>query len=305
MNNNKLVSYCLFTYNQEKFISEAINGALSQTYSPLEIIISDDCSSDSTFEVIQKTVKNYKGPHSIIINRNEKNMGIGGHLSKICLQLSKGDYIVTVAGDDISKENHVEEALNYVKKYPEANMIDFNCDIINEKGNITSHPTLDFEEKIYTLNDYLELRKIFFFAPGRIIQKELMTFFGSISDNCPTEDSVLSIRSLLRGNFVRINKCLVYYRQHEDNITKRLGTLSNCAIISQYLKDVNVAYDTKMISDDLYFQLLKKNILDLKIRDLLYTKENKALINRKLNVFVVRILKLFYIISRKKNSKLK
>ena len=47
----KLVSYCLFAFNQEKYINEAIKGALNQTYSPLEIIISDDCSTDLTFQI--------------------------------------------------------------------------------------------------------------------------------------------------------------------------------------------------------------------------------------------------------------
>ncbi|MEO5658257.1 MAG: glycosyltransferase, partial [Polaromonas sp.] len=46
-----LVTFVLFAYNQKKFIAEAVNGALSQTYSPLQIILSDDASTDGTYEV--------------------------------------------------------------------------------------------------------------------------------------------------------------------------------------------------------------------------------------------------------------
>jgi glycosyltransferase involved in cell wall biosynthesis len=49
----------MFAYNHERFIAEAVRGALSQTYSPLEIIISDDCSTDRTFEIIQSEVAGY------------------------------------------------------------------------------------------------------------------------------------------------------------------------------------------------------------------------------------------------------
>lgn len=73
---NELISFFALTYNQEKYIEESLKGLLSQTYSPLEIIISDDCSTDKTFEIIKKVVSDYKGTNKILINRNEKNLGL-------------------------------------------------------------------------------------------------------------------------------------------------------------------------------------------------------------------------------------
>ncbi len=52
--NKLLVTFALFSYNQERFIREALRGALAQTYSPLQIVISDDCSQDRTFKIIQE-----------------------------------------------------------------------------------------------------------------------------------------------------------------------------------------------------------------------------------------------------------
>ena len=52
--NKPLISFLLLTYNQENYIQDAINGALAQTYSPLEIIISDDCSTDGTYKKIEE-----------------------------------------------------------------------------------------------------------------------------------------------------------------------------------------------------------------------------------------------------------
>jgi glycosyltransferase involved in cell wall biosynthesis len=52
-----LLTLAMFAYNHERFIAEAVRGALRQTYSPLEIIISDDCSTDRTFEIIQSEIQ--------------------------------------------------------------------------------------------------------------------------------------------------------------------------------------------------------------------------------------------------------
>ena len=67
-----LVTFALFAYNQEKYIREAIEGAFAQTYEPLEIILSDDCSVDRTFEIMTEMVVNYRGKHCIKLNKNIK-----------------------------------------------------------------------------------------------------------------------------------------------------------------------------------------------------------------------------------------
>lgn len=54
-----LVSVCLIAYNQEKYVEKAIDSIFAQTYSPLEIILSDDCSTDNTLIII-KALLNYK-----------------------------------------------------------------------------------------------------------------------------------------------------------------------------------------------------------------------------------------------------
>ena len=69
-----LVTFALFAYNQERFIREAIEGAFAQTYEPLEIILSDDCSADRTFEIIQENAAAYLGPHSVFTYRTPYNL---------------------------------------------------------------------------------------------------------------------------------------------------------------------------------------------------------------------------------------
>ena len=68
--NKPLVTFIVISYNQEAFIRDGVEGAFSQTYSPLEIVLSDDCSRDRTFEIMQELAAAYRGPHRVILNRN-------------------------------------------------------------------------------------------------------------------------------------------------------------------------------------------------------------------------------------------
>ena len=107
MTEHPLVTFALFAYNQEEYIREAVEGAFSQTYEPLEIILSDDCSSDRTFEIMQEMVATYEGPHKIRERQSPKNRGTLGHLLDVANECC-GKYFVVAAGDDISVPARVE-----------------------------------------------------------------------------------------------------------------------------------------------------------------------------------------------------
>lgn len=97
-----LVTFALFAYNQEKYIREAVEGAFSQTYEPLEIILSDDCSTDGTFEIMKEMASKHQSiDKNIIINRSPKNLGLWGHVCDV-LKKTSGEYVLFAAGDDIS-----------------------------------------------------------------------------------------------------------------------------------------------------------------------------------------------------------
>lgn len=102
-----LVTFMLLSYNQEKFIRDAVTGALAQDYSPLEVIISDDCSTDQTFDVICELVEAYDGPHTVIARQTERNCGSLLHVADVAKH-ARGDLLVLAAGDDVSKANRVQ-----------------------------------------------------------------------------------------------------------------------------------------------------------------------------------------------------
>jgi glycosyltransferase involved in cell wall biosynthesis len=84
-----LLTFAVCTYNQEVFVREAVEAAFAQTYSPLQIILSDDYSQDRTFEIMRTLAESYRGPHQVVLNCNPTNFGIGRHVNRL-VELTRG-----------------------------------------------------------------------------------------------------------------------------------------------------------------------------------------------------------------------
>ncbi len=96
-----LATFTVFAYNQEAYVAEAVRGALAQTYRPLQVILSDDASTDRTFEVMVEEAQACPADIQLVLNRNESNAGIANHINKV-IGMCDGEYVVLSAGDDVS-----------------------------------------------------------------------------------------------------------------------------------------------------------------------------------------------------------
>jgi glycosyltransferase involved in cell wall biosynthesis len=108
------VTFVVTGYNQAHLIDEAISGALRQDYPSLEIILTDDCSSDNTFERMQAAAAAYSGPHKIIATQPESNKGTLGNIYHAARQAT-GEFIVLAGGDDISYPNRTSVLVDHWK----------------------------------------------------------------------------------------------------------------------------------------------------------------------------------------------
>ena len=93
-----LVSVFMPAYNQQEFIAAAIESVIKQDYDNIELIIGDDCSTDNTWEIIQKYQEKY--PAIVKPFRNDENVGITANCNKVLARCS-GKYIAFTAGDDL------------------------------------------------------------------------------------------------------------------------------------------------------------------------------------------------------------
>lgn len=100
------VSLILIAYRQEKFVEAAVASALAQDYPNLEIVLSDDCSPDATFAIMERLAADYRGPHRLVLNRTGGGGGTLAHVLHATAR-STGSLIVVSAGDDISYPHRV------------------------------------------------------------------------------------------------------------------------------------------------------------------------------------------------------
>lgn len=213
-----LISYVITAYNSERFIEEAMECAFNQTYSPLEIVVSDDGSKDNTWEIIKRKASEYRGPHKIVINRNEPNMGISQHMSKVYSDLAQGEIIVAAHADDISMPERVEKSYQFLSQHPDCNAVSFALNIMDQDGKVFSicKDFKDCEERYYGLGKGLKMGNIP--APSRAFYKDVMVTFGWLNEDCPTEDELITFRAQLMGKKnAYLKDAMVYYRKHEGS----------------------------------------------------------------------------------------
>jgi glycosyltransferase involved in cell wall biosynthesis len=227
MQERPLVTLAIFSYNQEDFIAEAIEGALAQTYSPLEIIISDDCSTDATFEVIQATLKGRDTPHEVRITRNDRNLGVCAHINKV-FEMAQGRLIVMNGGDDVSLPPRVQDTYDawVAHAYPGAI---HSCWIdIDENGHqiTVDEPAMKAPEGCVMdwrhprFLDQVEDAYLFRYT-GAALSYDLDVVgrkFPALDPRLPNEDHALYFRASLAGGVVYLPQQLVKYRRHSNNL---------------------------------------------------------------------------------------
>ena len=217
--NGMLATFFLITYNQEDYVREAIEGAFSQTYRPLEIVISDDCSTDGTFRIIEEMTANYTGPHTVIVNRNHQNLGLIGHINRIT-SLSSGELIVYGAGDDISLPQRTEKLVErYLASGRRVSLIHSSVYLIDISGNRVGTRLPPVISGSMDLGEMAVSGALIIGATTSFTRKIEETF-GPIQHRKCIEDLVMGFRSALTGGLEYIPEPLILYR-HESGITAK------------------------------------------------------------------------------------
>lgn len=211
-----LVTFALFAYNQEKYIREAIEGAFAQTYEPLEIILSDDFSTDRTFEIMKEMAFHYKGPHQVRVNRNDKNMGIAPHVHKID-QEAKGELILHAAGDDISLPERTNKIVEKWLSFEHSPSVIVSNALIIDSEEITNETIVSTEHKNCFING-IENKFYSVLGCSLAVSKSLIKIFNTIDERIIAEDVVLYRRAELLNGIYYIQKPLVKWRRHNSSI---------------------------------------------------------------------------------------
>jgi glycosyltransferase involved in cell wall biosynthesis len=132
------VSVVMATYNGEKYVKEQLESIYNQSVTPDDLVIIDDCSSDSTYSIIMKEISKYNFP--CILVRNDVNLGINASFYK-GFSLSKGDLVFVSDQDDIWFHDKIETMLD---KWDGSDLICSDAEIVNEELQLISKSELAY-----------------------------------------------------------------------------------------------------------------------------------------------------------------
>ena len=207
-----LASMLLIAHEQQHTVGEAIAGALAQTYTPLEIVISDDASGDATWDAMQRAVAGYAGPHRVLLNRNPANLGIGVHLSRL-VELSHGELLFVTAGDDVSLPGRVArtiaawEATGRRVDLIASPLIDIDADG-RAHGELRPSDLASYAGAA----DWLA-RPPYVVGAGQAWTRRLFERFGPLPAGTVAEDLILVFRAIVSGGAITLDEPLVRYRR--------------------------------------------------------------------------------------------
>lgn len=206
------VSLLLLAFNQAGYVaSAAINCLAQKTSIPIEIVFSDDASTDETFTVLEAIAAEYRGPHRVRVRRNVQNLGIGAHYNVAIAQCS-GELIVTAAGDDLSVEGRVEKLYSaWIKCGKKADLI--TSDLLNMDQEGKTHSVIEVSDLArWTKPEQWFKKRPYVVGAAHAFTKRLHVHFGDFVDGIVYEDQIMALRATLAGSGVTVKEPLVHYR---------------------------------------------------------------------------------------------
>jgi len=215
-----MVSVCLITYRHPQFIREAIEGVMmQQTSFPVQLVIGEDCSGDSTREICEGLERKYAG--RIRLLPSDRNYGQNNNLYRT-LKACTGNYIALFEGDDYWTDPHkLQRQVDFLQAHPECVLCFHGIYSINEYGGILSSDKVH-EEVIF----YRKEQVFHVFVPTLA-----MVFRNCLSEFPPEFFQVKSTDTFLVGmlsghgdtaDLGFIGGC---YRRHKGGLYNRLSSL--------------------------------------------------------------------------------
>ena len=134
MEHTPLVTVLVTTYNQEKYIAQALDSVLAQkTDFPFEIYVSEDCGTDGTRDILKEYARRY--PQIIRLNLREKNVGISRNWYEgLCA--ARGDYVCTLEGDDWWLDDHkLQKQVDFLRSHPDYAAVSHTILQTDDAGN--------------------------------------------------------------------------------------------------------------------------------------------------------------------------
>ena len=247
-----LVSVPVITYNSSETVLETLDSIAGQTYQNLELIVSDDCSTDNTVEICCEWIEAHKERFvRTELLTVEKNTGVSGNMNR-AEKACQGEWVKGIAGDDILLSDCVETYIEYVKEHPDAVYVFSRVEVFG--GDEERRKTINdqfiydfFNWSIERQYDFLTLERNCIPASTAFFNRKRIIDLGiKYDERIPLlEDWPRWIALLKKGiRFCFIDRITVKYRVGESAISTRMD------LSVEYKKSLMLRYIYYSFSND-------------------------------------------------------
>jgi len=208
---NPKVTVLMSVYNGEKYLREAIDSILNQTFKDFEFLIIDDGSTDSSADII----RSYCDPRIRVFK--QENTGLTKSLNR-GLNLAKGEYIVRQDADDISLPLRFEIQMEFLDKHPDVVLVSSNIEFIDDRGKSLGES--DRAAEPYLIAWYLLFYNHIGGHSQVVFRRQPVIDLGGYSEDLRySQDYELWLRMTKSNKIAILPDVLVKWRKHDDNIS--------------------------------------------------------------------------------------
>lgn len=217
------VDVVLSVYNGARYIKEQLDSIMKQTILPDVIYVIDDSSTDNSIEILEEFIQLYENKIQWHFIKNETNVGWKKNFIH-GLNLCKNDYIFLCDQDDIWKRDKIEIMINTMEKNNNINLLACNYDAFSE-----NHSTDSFVKRSKKFLDdgsvtviMPDEKIVYIQRPGccYCVRRKFVNEIKAFLKDDLAHDAQLWRYSCISNSLAVINKKLVYYRRHSNNVTK-------------------------------------------------------------------------------------
>jgi glycosyltransferase involved in cell wall biosynthesis len=210
-----LVSIVVITYNSAEYVLETLECAKAQTYQNIELIVSDDCSSDTTVDICRRWLAENKERFA----RTElitigKNSGIPANCNR-GVRAARGEWVKGIAGDDRISEHFISKCLEGGVR-DDVGMIYTNSLFIDERGEVTGKANSSKYKSGHVFDDLFFLR-FWPKAPSMMFRFAALEEFGFFDESIWVEDYLMVLKIATKYQLLHIDGFLTHYRIHGSN----------------------------------------------------------------------------------------
>lgn len=243
----KLVSIIMPAYNAEKYITNAINSIIHQTYKNWELLIVDDYSKDNTIKIVSE----FKDDR-IILLKNRKNIGAAISRNR-ALKAARGKWIAFLDSDDIWHPEKLERQINFMIRNGYAfTFTDYRIQLNGRwMPYVNTGPNVVNKRKMY---DYC------YFSTITVMYDRDVVGLIQIEDLKKNNDYAMWLQAVEKTKCYRIPECLSYYIKHDNSISSgsKLKLIKWHYILFRDGLHKNVFLSSVLTLNNLFHGLIKK-----------------------------------------------